>query len=279
MTFMNSTHTPWVTFFSPVKNDWDLMRGCLKSCQRKLLGIPHEILLIDDHSTQEESKKIPDLLRQFPRVRLVSNEGVHGIMEAVGRLTQHAQAPLLAPLSADMRLLSFRWIVQVLFIFYFFSHIKLVFGKTQLVDVGTRRKLGVVGWSPQKGNIPSALGVQGVCDGSIRVAGGSVVYRKEWFIKSGGFKPEAKLGPKSDFFLNHLAVLQGSSFYCSTIAACLLEGRPSYGNRFKTEDYRLFCQRVLREWEKEGVFLDQKLQEKYLRTEIEEARAVLEGLG
>lgn len=253
------------------------MGACLQSCHSSLRGISHEILLLDDDSNHEEQKKIPRILSRFPQARLVASDGARGIEAAVLRLIDSARGSVLAPLSADMRFCSSLWIPMVLVLFRLFRRLNLVFGKTRLVDLKSGRTLGTVGWSPRRGPINTERGQAGVLDGTIRVAGGSVVYRKDWFLKSGGFKPSAGLGPKSDFYLNHLAVLQGSSWYLKQVAAVLLEGRPSYTRKFSAEDYRAFCEKVVNEWEKEGVRLSASQKELYFRTEMEECAKAVAG--
>lgn len=267
-----SAPPPHLSLFCPVKNDWSLVNACLQSCRTALRGVSHEILLLDDQSNEEEQKKIPQILARFPSARLVEPGGARGIEAAVLCLIDSARGFLLAPLSADMRFCSNLWIPMVLVLFRLFRRLNLVFGKTRLVDLQSSRTLGVVGWSPHRGSIPAERGRAGVCDGTIRVAGGSVVYRREWFVQSGGFKPSAGLGPKSDFYLNHLAVLQGSSWHLKQVAAVLLEGRPSYTRKFSAEQYLAFCKKVVNEWEKEGIRLSASQRALYLKTEMAECQ-------
>lgn len=81
--------------------------GCLGTTARhlhlelSLRGVPHEIVIVDDGSTDQTWKVMQELQRDIPEVRAVQNTGSHGYGRAVACGLDHMKGDAVVIMMAD----------------------------------------------------------------------------------------------------------------------------------------------------------------------------------
>lgn len=259
-----------LSFFSPVKNDWELLEKNLKPLATKIFLLPIEIILFDDCSNPKWKNKIQLIKKRFKFVRIFKNNKFRGINQGISHLVPKARAEIIAPFAADMRIDRILWYCIAALIFKFRKDINLIFGKTKIFDLKTNKQIGLVGWTSKKNKIPKSIAGKEVTEGRIRVAGGSVVYRKKWFLENGGYSPGKELGSLSDYYINHLAVLQGSSYYLSGTPSTLFERPQSFSKKFSARAVLKNLNQVIELWDLNGALISKQMKRKLLCFEKKE---------
>ena len=269
-----------ISFLGPIKNDWSKVPPLLNSI-RKLIKIgKYEILLIDDGSNSENQTLIDQVQAAYPELKLIKNTSSLGVIPSVNKISQLARGDILIPIDADIRFRTRFYFVYITLIFGIFRRVNFCFAKTRLIDQETGRVQGVVGWASKKGMQNYCNTAELIAQGKIRAAGGGCSYRKQWFLKSGGYDPF--LGPTADFYINHLAILQGSAWYYGKIVTDNLVRAKSYTSSVSAADYRRLMERVITKWEQNGVILtseEKKNLIEYEKNESPSNLAQLEALG
>ncbi|QKG84448.1 glycosyltransferase family 2 protein [Kroppenstedtia pulmonis] len=92
----------------PTRNQWFYTRQCLESIRRFTL-LPHEVIVIDNHSTDETSR----LLKHIKEIRMVSNSVNRGFAASVNQGLRIAQGKNIVLLNNDT-LVSHRWLDQLI---------------------------------------------------------------------------------------------------------------------------------------------------------------------
>lgn len=269
-----------ISFLGPIKNDWKKVPPLLNSIRRLIKIGKYEILLIDDGSNRENQTLIEQTKAAYPELKLIRNPSSLGVIPSVNQLSHLAKGDILIPIDADIRFRTRFYFVYITIIFRIFKRVNFCFAKTRLIDQETGRVQGVVGWASKKGMQNFCNTAELIAQGKIRAAGGGCSYRKQWFLKSGGYDPS--LGPTADFYINHLAILQGSAWYYGKIVTDNLVRTNSYTSSVSAADYCRLMQRVITKWEQNGVILTLEEKKKLIEYEKNESPsnlAQLEALG
>jgi glycosyltransferase involved in cell wall biosynthesis len=269
-----------ISFLGPIKNDWKKVPPLLDSIRRLIKIGKYEILLIDDGSNRENQTLIDQIQVAYPELKLIRNPSSLGVIPSVNQLSHLAKGDILIPIDADIRFRTRFYFVYITIIFRIFKRVNFCFAKTRLIDQETGRVQGVVGWASKKGMQNYCNTAELIAQGKIRAAGGGCSYRKQWFLKSGGYDPF--LGPTADFYINHLAILQGSAWYYGKIVTDNLVRAKSYTSSVSAADYRRLMERVITKWEQNGVILASEEKKKLIEYEKNESPsnlAQLEALG
>jgi glycosyltransferase involved in cell wall biosynthesis len=90
---------PLVSVLLPVRDGADTLVECLQSLRVQTLEA-HEVVAVDDGSTDASRALLLAFARQDPRVRVVSNRG-RGLVDALNQAAALARAPLIARMDAD----------------------------------------------------------------------------------------------------------------------------------------------------------------------------------
>ena len=244
-----------ISFIGPIKNDWAKVPSLLNSIRKMLKIENHEVILIDDGSDGPNQLMLDKVLHDFPEIRLIRNKQSCGVISSVNRISNEARGDLLVPINADIRFRSRFYLLRISLIFRLNRKVQLSFMKTRSLDQDTGNVQGIVGWAPKKGRqlYRNVAGL--IADGKIRVAGDACAYRKEWFLKNGGY--DESLGPTADFYINHLAVLQGSAWYNGNIATDNLVRNNSYTSSISAEKYQQLLLKVIAKWEASGIYMSE----------------------
>ena len=88
----------------PARNEAENLPACITKIAQSLIVhcIEHEILIIDDGSTDNTAKVIKDLRMQFPCVSYIKNEGKNGFGRAVRLGLQEFSGDAVAIMMADL---------------------------------------------------------------------------------------------------------------------------------------------------------------------------------
>jgi len=265
-----------ISFLGPIKNDWIKVPPLLDSIRRLIKIGKHEILLIDDGSNPENQTLIDQIQDAYPELKLIKNTSSLGVIPSVNKISQLARGDILIPIDADIRFRTRFYFVYITLIFGIFKRVNFCFAKTRLIDQETGRVQGVVGWAPKKGMQKYRNTAELIARGKIRSAGGGCSYRKKWFLESGGYDPA--LGPTADFYINHLAILQGSAWYCGKIVSDNLIRKGSYTSSVTEHDYRRLTKKAVDKWALNGVKLTESEKHQLIQYEKEESPANLRQL-
>lgn len=265
-----------ISFLGPIKNDWKKVPPLLASIRNLYKFGKYEVLLIDDGSNSENQDLITQIQAAYPEVRLVKNNSSLGVIPSVNQISKLAIGDILVPVDADIRFRTRFYLLYITLIFRIFKRINFCFAKTQLIDQETGLVQGIVGWAPKKRWQKYEKTAELVAQGKIRAAGGGCSYRKQWFLDNGGYDPS--LGPTADFYINHLAILQGTAWYYGKIVTDNLIRKNSYTSSVSSEEYRLLMQKVIHKWTLNGVKLTESEQQQLIQYEKEESPANLRQL-
>jgi len=258
-----------ISFLGPIKNDWKKVPPLLNSIRRLIKVGKYEILLIDDGSNIENQTLIDQTKAAYPELKLIRNPASLGVIPSVNKISHLAKGDILIPIDADIRFRTRFYFIYITLIFRIFKRVNFCFAKTRLIDQETGRVQGVVGWAPKKRWQKYKNKAELIAQGKIRAAGGGCSYRKEWFLKNGGYDP--LLGPTADFYINHLAVLQGTAWYYGKIVTDNLIRKNSYTSSVTEDDYRRLMQNVVDKWALNGVKLTESEKSQLIQYEKEES--------
>jgi len=262
-----------ISFLGPIKNDWKKVPALLNSIRKLYKFGKYEVLLIDDGSNSENQTLIEQTKAVYPELKLIKNPVSLGVIPSVNKISHLAKGDILIPIDADIRFRTRFYFIYITLIFRIFKRVNFCFAKTRLIDQETGCVQGVVGWAPKKGMQKYRNTAELVARGKIRVAGGGCSYRKEWFLANGGYDP--LLGPTADFYINHLAILQGNAWYYKKIVTDNLIRKDSYTSSVTEGDYRRLMQKVVSKWAINGVELSESEKHQLIQYEKEESPANL----
>ena len=265
-----------ISFLGPIKNDWNKVPPLLNSIRRLIKIGKYEILLIDDGSNPENQTLIDQIQDAYPELKLIRNPSSLGVIPSVNKISHLAKGDILIPIDADIRFRTRFYFIYITLIFRIFKRVNFCFAKTRLIDQETGRVQGVVGWAPKKGMQKYCNTAKLIAQGKIRAAGGGCSYRKKWFLEGGGYDP--LLGPTADFYINHLAILQGTAWYYGKMVTDNLIRRNSYTSSVTEDDYQRLMQKVVNKWAINGVKLTESEERQLIQYEKEESPANLRQL-
>jgi len=67
----------------PARNEEENIFSTVKNLEEKLLNLPHETIIVNDHSTDGTVEKTKDLIQIYPSVKMVHNEKDPGFAQAL----------------------------------------------------------------------------------------------------------------------------------------------------------------------------------------------------
>src|SRR5262245_61655431 len=85
----------------PVYNEQDSLPVLLDEIKRAITFIPHEIVAVDDGSTDQSAETLARLATQYPSLRVVSLERRSGQSAAVAAGFDHARGEIVVTIDAD----------------------------------------------------------------------------------------------------------------------------------------------------------------------------------
>ena len=92
---------PAVSVVLPAKNESGNISGLIHEITAALAAIPHEIILIDDGSTDATATEVRALMVTMPNLRLLQHAKSCGQSAAIRSGVEAARAPIIATLDAD----------------------------------------------------------------------------------------------------------------------------------------------------------------------------------
>jgi glycosyltransferase involved in cell wall biosynthesis len=100
---MAEPHQPHVSLVVPVYNEVDNLRPLHEAIGVALAGIDHEVVLVNDGSTDGSDTVLSELADADTRVRVVHFVRNYGQTAALTAGIRHAQAPIIVTLDADLQ--------------------------------------------------------------------------------------------------------------------------------------------------------------------------------
>jgi GT2 family glycosyltransferase len=110
---------PTASIIIPNKDEWKMTCRCLEAI-RKFTRESCEVILVDNGSS-----KVPEVIRQYPFLRLIRNNWNRGFAAAINQGLERAKGEYLVWLNNDT-LPSYRWLTQLLHVLRSDSSIGLV---------------------------------------------------------------------------------------------------------------------------------------------------------
>jgi glycosyltransferase involved in cell wall biosynthesis len=109
------------------------------------------------------------------------------------------------------------------------------FGRTLLTAGAGQKKVGLVGWAPNKGwNSPETCR-EAFFQDKLNIPGSSFVFRRDLLETLGGFS--AELGGQSDTFANHAMAMQHGVFYSKDKVTVMAMAADTIGANQTSEDW------------------------------------------
>ncbi len=90
-----------LTIVIPAYNEEAVIEDTLRDIGRKL-AIPHQIIVVNDHSQDHTPDIVGRLAREFPNLRLVQNTGERGICRTLQTGWHSATTPVVVTMMADL---------------------------------------------------------------------------------------------------------------------------------------------------------------------------------
>jgi glycosyltransferase involved in cell wall biosynthesis len=209
---------PRFSLVIPCYNQGTYLGDCLESLARQTLA-PHEIIIVDDGSTDDSLTVIQAIAAATPCVRVLVNQQNRGAIPTLQRGLDAARSPLVYFAAAD------DWVLPG-----FFQratdeldanpHVGLFCSEAVLIDGPSRRPFGI---RPITRPVPNA---QAVGPDELRhllrhsdnwILTGSSVFRRECVIRAGGF--DETLGSFADGIMGRKIALTDGLFYCPQVFA------------------------------------------------------------
>lgn len=94
---------PSLALAVPTFNEAGNIGALLQRATAALAGIAHEIVVVDDGSSDGTRERVREAAERLPFVRLVAREGERGLASAVVRGWQSSQANVLGVMDADLQ--------------------------------------------------------------------------------------------------------------------------------------------------------------------------------
>ena len=100
---MTQPTPPQVSLVVPVYNEVDNLRPLQQAIGKALSDIDHEVVLVNDGSTDGSDEVLSQLADEDPRIRVVHFVRNYGQTAALTAGIRHAQAPIIVTLDADLQ--------------------------------------------------------------------------------------------------------------------------------------------------------------------------------
>ncbi len=187
--------TPLVSIVIPVFNLWDYTLRCLLSVLRNTAHIPHEVIVIDDASTDESREALP----QLPGIRLIRNETNQGFAANNNTAASIARGKYLLFLNNDTEVHA-QWLDAMLLQIEGIPDVAVVGSKLLFPD-GTIQHAGIGFLQAMPAPIsPFHYDYKKPSERSTRVRNVNAVtaacalFRKDVFLELGGFDERFRMG-------------------------------------------------------------------------------------
>jgi len=255
------------SFVGPIKDKWDRVGDLLKSIDKIIKLFEYEIILVDDLSTPDERRKAFQYLGRYEKLRVIYNKKHMGIEGSMNKAVLQAQGSIIIPVDADLRFVWPLYFLYLHMLFKFRREVSFCFMKSKVIDSETFKTHGIVGWAQKSGLQEGENLLKDVIEKKIHVAGGATSYKREWFIKNGGYQKE--FGPAADFYLNQKAVLQKKAWYLGKVATINLADKKSETSKYSYRKYIQISKKILSRWTSLKA-VDQKKMSAFLRHQRKE---------
>ncbi|MFZ2643047.1 MAG: glycosyltransferase [Verrucomicrobiia bacterium] len=90
-----------LTIVIPAYNEETVIEETLRDIEKKLT-LPHQVIVVNDHSRDNTSSIVERLACEFPNIRLVQNTGVRGISQTLLTGWRAATTPVVVTMMADL---------------------------------------------------------------------------------------------------------------------------------------------------------------------------------
>jgi len=90
-----------LTIVIPAYNEEAVIEDTLRDIEKKLT-LPHQVIVVNDHSRDDTPRIVERLAREFPNLRLVQNTGVRGISQTLLTGWRAATTPVVVTMMADL---------------------------------------------------------------------------------------------------------------------------------------------------------------------------------
>ena len=87
----------------PALNEADNISSALERASAALRAIPHEIIVVDDNSSDGTADRVREVTAKNPHVKLIVREQESGLASAVARAWQSSDAAVLGVMDADLQ--------------------------------------------------------------------------------------------------------------------------------------------------------------------------------
>jgi glycosyltransferase involved in cell wall biosynthesis len=98
---MEPSPQPLLTVVIPAYNEEALIEATLRHLEA-YLSLPHEVIVVDDHSTDRTAVVVQQVSRDFPHLRLLPNLAPQGITHALQTGFRAARAEVVVSMMADL---------------------------------------------------------------------------------------------------------------------------------------------------------------------------------
>lgn len=237
-----------IVFFGTVKDEWELFETCVRSIQKNFLFFDWYVVVVDDGSSADESKKASALRNKYKNLTIILNKKTEGIIASLNKCIDHIKARtskhlICIPISSDS------FFINKAYPYFLFWAFKLrkadfFFGKT-IHKNEDNKVTGITGWSDKKGIQCHKTAKSSFLIGKCRPSGWAVAFRAVVLTQY----TYPNVGSLSDYFLNNLMVLKYRSYYTSQKVVATFNRKKSYSSSFskiENKDNLLKCVSLLR---------------------------------
>ena len=104
---------PLVSIIIPTRDQLSLLRRCISSIREQTLYSPFEIVIVDNRSTEEDTRRFLQSLKQEPNVTVVRDENEFNFSRLINRGTELARGDILAFLNNDIEAKESNWLREM----------------------------------------------------------------------------------------------------------------------------------------------------------------------
>lgn len=250
-----TAESPLVSIIIPTKNNLNYLQRCLNSLMERTAGVPFEVILMDDHSSEPVVKAYyQEMARRYDAIRIIPNEGEFNYSAVNNAGARLAHGDLLLFLNNDVEALDTDWLAEMVR-WADMPGVGIVGAKLLYPDGRIQHAGIVVGMTGHAGHLyagqreitgPSLFFSPEMVRNVSAVTGACMMIRRELFTALGGFDEDLVLA-FSDVDLS-LRVLRSGYRVVYTPAAKLThyEGR-SRAHYIPPRDIRRGAERLLEE--------------------------------
>jgi glycosyltransferase involved in cell wall biosynthesis len=105
--------SPLVSIIIPTRDRLSLLRRCISSIREQTLYSPFEIVIVDNRSTEEETRRFLQSLEQEPNMTVVRDEDEFNFSSLINRGAELARGDILAFLNNDIEAKESNWLREM----------------------------------------------------------------------------------------------------------------------------------------------------------------------